>query len=64
MAQGTSNDISWAFYSLALPPSHCLPLILLFHSIWSGAVLLFSHHFVVAREQLLTMTVGGASVVL
>jgi hypothetical protein len=64
MAQGMSNDISWAFYSLALPPSCCLPLISSFHSVWSGAVLLFSRHFMVAHEQLLAMIVGGASMVL
>jgi hypothetical protein len=64
MAQGMSNDVSWAFYSLALPPSHCLPLISSFHSVWSGVVLLFSCHFVVTCEQLLAMIVGGASMVL
>jgi hypothetical protein len=61
MAQGMSNDVSWAFYLLALPPSHCLPLVSLFCSVWSDAVLLFSHCFVVAHEQLLAMIVGGAS---
>ena len=50
MTQETSNDVSWAFYSFGLPPSHRLPsshrsVVVLFGLV---AVLMFSRRFVVA----------------
>jgi hypothetical protein len=41
MAQETSNNVHWAFYSFGLHPSHCLPLPLIVslfccHSVWLG----------------------------